>query len=186
MNTKLKLAIGLSVIGLSSCGTTRVDNFYTRSPNYVSYQPYVYDNVDYYQQNYDTGVGSSADYTDIRVYGERRVSNAEVPESYYTGSYRSPVSPKEADKSWAKSQNVGHYTIQVADEPQAASVAATLSTLPKTDRSAEIKYQANGKTSYRGVYGSYKNYQEAEQALSKLPADVKNRAIIKIWSNVQN
>ena len=184
MNTKKHLTLCFCIMGLSSCASTNFDNHYSRAPTYAAYQPYVYENVDYYPQSYNI----ATDYSKANIYEERQVSEstATVPDTYYAGSYHSPQSPKEADKAWAQSQNVNNYTIQIADEPNAAAVAGTLSALPKTDRSAQIKYNANGKTAYRGVYGSYKNYQEAEQAVSKLPSNIKNRAVIKIWSNVQN
>ena len=83
-------------------------------------------------------------------------------------------------------QNAQGYTIELADGDKAAQVAGALYKAPKNQRTAEVKYQQGGKTYYKGLYGSYPSYDAAQQALSTLPADVKQKAGIKSWGSVQH
>ena len=92
-----------------------------------------------------------------------------VPDSYYVGAYHSPTSHKDVDRNWVNSQNPQGYTIEVAEGERPAQVAGKLYKLPKNDRRAQIKYNKNGKTYYKGVYGSYNNYEDAQKALNNLP-----------------
>lgn len=108
-----------------------------------------------------------------------------VPESYHVSAYHSPAKPKDVDQQWVGSQNANDYTIEVAEGDQPANVAKTLLKVPKTERQAEVKYQQGDKTFYKGVYGSYPTKEAAEQALQKLPYDVKPNAQIKSWGSVQ-
>ena len=84
------------------------------------------------------------------------------------------------------SQNSQAFTIELADEEKASQVANTLYKAPKNERMGEVKYQRDGKTYYKGLYGSFPSYEAAQQALSALPSDVKQNAGIKKWASVQN
>ncbi len=158
------------VAGLSSCNN--MENSATQSSDY---EPYVYNT--YYQAD-----NTLVDYS--RPMSEQEVK---IPDSYYVGGYHSPMSHKDSDKSWVKNQSPQAYTIEVADGEKASQVAAKLYKIPKKDRMAEIKYQANnGKASYKGLYGSYSSYEEAQKAFATLPEEVKQGAGIKSWSNIQS
>lgn len=109
-----------------------------------------------------------------------------VPETYHMSQYQSPQSHKDRDRRWVETQNPQGYTIEVADSDKAYEVAGKLYKAPKSQRMAEIKYQQNGAQHYKGVYGSYSSYEEAERALNNLPEDVKATAKIRTWNNVQN
>ena len=85
-----------------------------------------------------------------------------------------------------KSQSAEGYTIELSNSEKAADVAGTLFKAPKSERSAEVEYQREGKTYYKGVYGSYPNKDAAVQALKQLPTDVQQQAAIQSWKNVQN
>ena len=50
----------------------------------------------------------------------------------------------------------------------------------------EGDFHRDGKSYYKGLYGSYSSKEEAQKALDALPADVKKEAGIKNWSNVQS
>ncbi len=110
----------------------------------------------------------------------------QVPETYHISSTHSPTSAKEVDKTWVTTQNPHGYTIELAEGDKASSVARVLYQAPKNERTAEVKYQRFGKAYYKGLYGSYPNYEAAQQALNELPADVKQNAHIKNWSSVQS
>lgn len=110
----------------------------------------------------------------------------EVPNSYHVGERHSPVSHKSRDKRWVYQQNPGGYTIEVASGAKATSVASKLHGAPRQNRRAQVTYQQNGQTLHQGLYGSYSTYEEAQQALSGLPNNLKSSARIKQWSNVQN
>ncbi|MBA3536294.1 MAG: SPOR domain-containing protein [Tatlockia sp.] len=158
--------------GLTACATNEANyqNFQSYHTNYV-YQPYQYQ---------DTGYYSSYDYSNS--YSE---SKARVPDSHYTGSYRSPTSHKDMDRNWVNSQNPKAYTIQIGEGEKASQVAGKLYKAPKSDRSAEIRYNRDGRSYYKGVYGSYNNLDDAQKALNNLPPEIKQEADIKSWSSVQ-
>lgn len=109
-----------------------------------------------------------------------------VPESYHVGRYHAPTSHKDRDQSWVESQNPQGYTIELARGDKAAQVANALFKAPKNDRMAQVKYQRGNTTYYEGVYGNFPDYQSAEQALSNLPEDVRQKARIKTWGSIQN
>lgn len=129
-------------------------------------------------------------------YGNRRSSNprryaspgpiSEPKPSFHFADRKSPKKHKERDLSWVKKQSPQNYTIEVARDKKASTVANALHQSPKTTRSAQIKVKSGEQSSYSGVYGSYKNRQEAEKALSKLPSKVRQSARIKQWGNVQS
>lgn len=174
------LGICLCLSGLSAC---TVDSANNNPPTYrPTYQPYTYVNyygtpTDLYPQGYDSSMY-------VQLPQEKKP--LEVPDTYLAGANHSPTPPKNVDKEWVNNQKGQSYTIQLADGEKAAEVANTLLKVPKNERTAEIKYQRDGKTYYKGVYGTYPNYEEAQKALNNLPADVKQNAGIKTWGTVQN
>lgn len=171
--TKL-LSLCLCISGLASCTTN------DSATTYTDYQVYSYSNTtQYYPQGYD-----NMNYYSDAAPVERKA--VEVPETYHVGAYHSPTSHTDVDKAWVNSQNAKGYTIELADGDKPSDVANTLQKAPKAERTAEIKYQQGGKTYYKGVYGTYPNYEAAQKALNTLPEDVKQKAGIKNWSSVQN
>jgi hypothetical protein len=142
------------------------------------YQTHIDQSTDLYPEGYENA-GSYADYPAAK-------QPVAVPESYHVSHYRAPVRPQDADKQWVSSQDATHYTIELADDEKPASVANTLLSVPKTDRGAEVRYQQGDKTFYKGVYGSYPSKEAAEQALNNLPNDVKAKAQVKDWGNIQS
>jgi hypothetical protein len=171
MNNKIKLiTVGLCVINLSSC-TMNEDNYTT------SYQTYTYD---------ETQLNPQGNYQ-MNNYGYQNQSSQSVfvPDSYHVGEYHSPVSFKDRDRNWVKSQNPQGYTIEVADDEKASHVAQKLYKAPKSDRMAQVKYQRNGKAYYKGLYGTYDNAEAAQKALDALPPEMKQGAGVKNWGNVQ-
>lgn len=171
-----KLIIGaLCLIQLTGCM-----NYEDSYP--TAYETYAYDNsqfyptVDYRMANY----GSNS-----QPYKGQGSGNVVVPDSYHVGAYHSPVSFKDRDKNWVRSQNPQGYTIEVADNAKASQVAQALYKAPKSDRRAQVKYYRNGQTYYKGVYGSYDSPEAAQKALDSLPAEIKQGAGVKNWSSVQ-
>lgn len=171
MNTAKLFTLSLCLGTLSSC--TTIDGPYTQT---TVYQPYSYTNTSYYQQGYNDNLNNG-------YYTPKK--EVVVPESYHVNAYQSPVSHKEVDRTWVDQQNPQGYTIEVANGEKAAEVAKTLYKAPKTDRRAEIQYSQDGKTYYKGVYGSYNSYGEAQKAMNNLPADLRQNAGIKNWGSVQ-
>lgn len=163
------LTLGLSLGSLVGCATYEKTNYTT----YTTYQPYAYNSYRYY----DGGV-------DYRyTVGGGQVN---VPNSYHVGLDHSPVSHKDVDKNWVNSQNPQSYTIEVAEGEKAAQVAGKLYNVPKNNRTAQVKsYRGDGSVYYKGVYGSYNSYEEAQKAYNSLPANVKQGANIKSWNNIQ-
>lgn len=114
-----------------------------------------------------------------------------VPETYHmnnstTTQATTPEPHKNRDRRWVEIQNPQGYTIEVADGDRASDVAGKLYRTPSAERKAEVNYQQNGATHYKGLYGSYSSYEAAQNALNALPEDVKSGARIKNWSNVQS
>ena len=165
------LGVGLCAVSLSAC---MIDGTNSSS----GYQPYDSQPSTLYPEGYDSTVG----------YGYQAESKKEVvvPESYHVGAYHSPTPPKDLDRTWVSNQNPQGYTIEVADDEKAARVAGTLQKAPKSEHMAEVKYQRNGQTSYKGLYGTYPSQEAAQQALSALPEDVKQGASVKTWGSVQD
>jgi septal ring-binding cell division protein DamX len=127
------------------------------------------------------------DYSDNGYYSDESQSKKEivVPDSYHVGMNHAPSSHTDRDKEWVNNQSAESYTIELADGDQAAEVAKTLYKAPKKERMAEIKYQRAGKTYYKGLYGTYPNYEAAQEALKSLPEDMKQKAGVKPWSSIQ-
>lgn len=107
-----------------------------------------------------------------------------VPASYYLAT-GVPQSHQNADKNWIDQQNASGYTIELDNNERASVVAKTLQEAPKNERMAQIQYDKNGKPMYLGVYGSFLNKEAAKAALEKLPPEMREKAKIKSWNNVQ-
>ena len=173
IKTKI-IGITLGVAGLSACSSS----FYQHSDlnPYQSSTPGAA--VQLYPDGYDNG-GAYAP----KEAGKQQIV---VPETYHVGTTQAPASFKDRDSTWISSQNPQGYTIEVAPGEKAAEVAGTLQKVPKNERMAEVKYQQDGKTYYKGIYGTYPSYEAAQQALSALPEEVKQSAGIKTWGSVQS
>ncbi|TAL65370.1 MAG: SPOR domain-containing protein [Legionella sp.] len=175
MNNKLKLlCVVLCAYGLTSCTTYE---------SKTVYRTYAYDDSGLYPQGFIEHSGSYYYDNQFRNLSSQAVN---VPDSYHVGAYHSPVSFKDRDKTWVKNQNPQGYTIEVADDEKAAQVAKKLYQAPKGDRRAQVQYQDNGKSHYKGFYGSYDNEEAAKKAFNSLPADLKQGAGVKNWGSVQN
>ena len=171
LNKTRILSLCVCVSGLSACTS------YT-SNNYTDNQAYPYEGM---QQLYPEGYEGTG-YTELPQ-GKKLVV---VPETYHVGVNHSPTPHKDLDREWVSSQNAQGYTIELADGEKASQVANTLYKAPKTARMGEVKYQRDGKTYYKGLYGTYPSYEAAQQALNSLPPDIKENAGIKTWGNVQS
>jgi septal ring-binding cell division protein DamX len=159
--------VSLCAFSLSACmldGSSGYTNYYQPSQNTQLY-PDSYETTNY---NYNPPIES-----------EHKVV---VPETYHVGAYHSPASPKDMDRNWVNSQSPQGYTIELTNGEKPAQVAGVLSKAPKTERTAEVKYNNGG---YAGLYGTYPTQEAAQQALSALPDDIKKDAGVKSWSNVQ-
>lgn len=171
MNDAFKLTmIGICAFSMSSCSMMDKNEY----PNYPTYvydpaQPYTLNN--YNTVNYD--------------YSYRQKQEVVVPDSYHVGELHSPVSFKDRDQTWVNSQNPQGYTIELTEGEKASQVAQVLYKAPKNDRMAQVKYDRDGKTHYKGVYGTYTSAEEAQKALNALPPEIKNGASVINWSSVQ-
>ncbi|WP_242601953.1 SPOR domain-containing protein [Legionella yabuuchiae] len=144
---------------------------------YMNYQTYTWGGEPLYPESYDASY-TSRDY-------EQEKKPVVVPETYHVGAYHSPARAKDRDRNWVQSQSPSNYTIELAEGDKASKVAGTLVKAPKTDRRAQIRYEQNGTTRYKGLYGSYPTYEAAKQALNTLPDDVRAGAKIESWGSVQ-
>lgn len=173
LNKKRLLGIVVCVSSLSACSSYNSEN----DSYYQAYNPNNQGTV-IYSENYD----SRNYYPEMQQDSKPVV----VPETYHVGAYHSPTPHANRDREWVSGQNPQSYTIELADDEKASRVANTLYNAPKKERMAEVKYERNGKTYYKGLYGSYPSYEAAQKALSELPADVKQKAGVKSWSSVQS
>ncbi|CAM2935838.1 Uncharacterised protein [Legionella steigerwaltii] len=170
MDKKINLAlIVICAFGMSSC--TKDDNISYPAYSYVdiTQQPWT---INSYNTNYD--------------YRYQRSQEVKVPNSYHVGELHSPVSFKDRDETWVNSQNPQGYTIELTEGDKASQVAQVLYKAPKKDRMAQVKYDRDGKTRYRGVYGTYTTSEEAQKALNSLPPELKSGASVINWSSVQH
>lgn len=151
--------------GLTGCASMYHPTYYTAT---TPYQPYVYQNTQFYPRQ-----EKNIDYSRNET------------QSYHVSSYHSPTSHKDIDSNWVNRQNPHGYTIEIGTSEKAAEVAAKLHKVPKNNRVAEIKTYQNGKYYYKGVYGNYSNYNEAQKAFNNLPSDLKQAASIKSWGKVR-
>ncbi|VEG90647.1 Uncharacterized protein conserved in bacteria [Legionella spiritensis] len=175
MNRLRWMAIALCAGGLSSCAMNN------SMPGYSGYTSYSYEDVDYIPQAYYDGNFGYEGYQQQYQSG-RQVT---VPNSYHVGAYHSPIKSKDQDRNWVSGQNPGGYTIEIANG-KASQVAKKLMGAPKNNHTAQIKYQRNGGSYYKGLYGSFNSYEEAQKALNALPPDIKQGSGIRNWGNVQN
>lgn len=166
-----QVTILLSVMMLCSCTMMGTDG-YSDYQSYYNYEDLV---------PYAEGTSGPEAYQDTIV-SPRPVN---IPDSYHVGAYHSPTSFKDRDKTWVNSQNSQSYTIILAEGAKASYVAGRLMKAPKTDRSAQVQYQQGNQTYYKGVYGSYHSYEDAQKALHALPSDLQEGAQIKSFSAVQ-
>lgn len=160
--TVRSLPLCLGALSLVACTT---NGSALKASEYYSYQQ---QDVRYYEPAYD----------------DSDSSHAIPPDASYVGA-SSPRPHTEVDRSWVRSQNPQAYTIQIDESEKASQVAGKLYKTPKTDRAAQIKYNHEGRAYYKGVYGSYNNYEDAQKALNNLPSEIKQGADIKSWSKVQ-
>jgi septal ring-binding cell division protein DamX len=105
------------------------------------------------------------------------VKTAEVPQTQ--------VSAKNVDVGWVQQQNPGSSTILIGSDSKPLPVSMALMQAPKDQRSAALKYEKNGQIYYSGVYGTYNDQNSAEQALQKLPENLRKTAKIVNWDAVQ-
>lgn len=174
MNNKTRVVVlGVSLLGMVSCSSLDEEV----SSDYPSYAYTFNDKRMVYPQN----DYSMSQYT----YTPQATESVEVPDSYHVGAYHSPVSFKDRDRDWVKNQNPQKYTIELADGDKAAQVAKKLYKTPKNDRMGQVQYYKNGKTYYKGLYGSYDSPEAAQKALNAMPSDIKSGAQVKNWGNVQ-
>ena len=148
---------------------------------YANYRSYVYEERPLYPEVHDQDLYYYKSYATPSV--KREVL---VPETYHMSAYRPPVSHMDQDRSWVEGQNPQGYTIELADKEKASEVAGTLMNAPKKDRMAQIRYQRDGKSYYKGLYGTFPSYEAAQQALGALPLSIKDGSNIKSWGNVQS
>lgn len=163
------IVLSFCVVNLCSCMVEDNEGY---TPSYTTY---TYDNSQLYPPVNVNQYNSTYKYSE----------QVTVPDSYHVGEFHSPVSFKDRDKNWVSGQNPQSYTIEIAEGEKAAEVAQKLYKAPKTDRMAQVKLNSNGKSYYKGVYGTYPDADSAQKALNALPNDIKQGASVKNWSSVQ-
>jgi hypothetical protein len=170
----------ISTVGIIACAAF-ISACTSYNPyGYANYRSYVYEGRPLYPEVYEADLY----YYKPSSYQERK--QVTVPETYHVGAYRSPVSHRDQDKTWVDGQNPQGYTIELADKEKASEVAGKLQQVPKTDHSAAVPYEKEGKIYYKGVYGSYPDQESAQRALNSLPPTIKDEANVQTWGNVQN
>lgn len=175
MNLYIKsISIGLGLLTLSSCSSD-LNTMYSMPERYT-YSIGPNPNYNYYPNTYRVSA-----YT----YDNPSPRVVTVPESYHVGQAQNPVASKDLDRTWVNGQNAEGYTIEIADGDKASQVAQSLMKAPKNERMAQVKYQKEGKSYYKGLYGSFENQQAAQKALDSLPAELKQGAGVKSWGSVR-
>lgn len=172
LNHTKKIGLLICVASLSACGTFN-PNGYT-NPNSYSYHA-----TPIFPESYE----GETKYTDEP---QRSIHHVVVPQSYHMTNGRTPVSFKDADKQWVSSQDPNAYTIELSNGDNASDIANKLYKAPKEQHAAQVGYENNGKTYYKGLYGTYPTLDAAQEALKKLPDDIKQGADVKPWSTIQN
>lgn len=186
MNSQQFLVFCVGVSCLSACQTVQrpghgyEDNSYfvesdeTGRPYNLSYVTNEsYRNGLLYENAVESGVDDSQQHEVV------------VPDSYHVGNNHAPVAHHDRDKNWVSNQSPQSYTIEIADSEKPAEVAKQLFVAPKKEHTAEVEYYQNGSVHYKGLYGSYPNYESAKKALDALPDNLKQQAGIKSWQDVQ-
>ena len=140
------------------------------------------DKSGFYTPNYEEDYFPSS-FIDNNAYS---VSHAvHIKDSYHIGQFRSPQSHQSVDAEWVNTQPSQQYTIELISDDNRATVANRLLKTPKNERTAQIPVSVGGKVVYKGVYGTFKNQEDAEKALQMLPDAIKNRAKITPWHQLQ-
>lgn len=134
---------------------------------------------------YDEEYGSPTLGYETVDFGDGYVQNEPTQHSVTRLAQR-PVPVAHGDKDWVMTQAPNHYTIQMAKSDKPQSVAKALFSAPKRARMAQVQTHQWGGQVYQGLYGSYSNQADAEQALQSLPETVRQQAKIVSWSSVQN
>lgn len=186
---KIKTVLtGLLVCAISACTIMERDGYYPAGYQGYSYPTYDYKPYKPYYGGAVTNTGGSylydSDSYDTSYKNYREKPAPEVSDSF-TGHSRTPVSFKDNDRNWINSQNPYAYTIEVADDEKPSQVARKLQQVPRNDRTAEIRYQKNGKNHYKGIYGTYESKEAAQKAMESLPPEVRQGASVQGWQQVQ-
>lgn len=174
MITFRRSLILMSTVSLLSACMIDSPDPYQSSP--MSHAPTVEEGPYLYPEGYDAVTNNRIPNTPTEI-----ETPVVVPETYHVSRLHGPTSAKHVDHQWVSTQQPDAYTIALAKSPEASQVANVLYTAPKRERSAEVK--AGGQ--YMGVYGSYSNYEAAEQQLNGLPDALKGQAKIIRWQAVQ-
>jgi SPOR domain len=171
-------AILLGTLSLSGCNLMGWSNT----------SPYTYHSPLYNDSYYNPRIPGPLNDSQPGVNGHRPYAQGfqAVPDSNQYAGKIAPEHHKSLDSNWVNSQNPQGYTIELAHGEKPGEVAKQLTDTPKLERTAQVKYEKDGKTYYRGVYGSYPSREAAEAALKKLPSDIRNKADINQWNNVQS
>ncbi len=173
MNIK-SITIALCALSLTAC-----NNFYHNTTQNVPKSTKNRDSaIQLYPDGYDNGGAYAPDPNSISS------QKPMLPDG--TLDTNTPVSFKQHDRGWVSKQNPQGYTIEISNSDKPADVAGSLQKAPKNEPSAQVKYQHDGKQYYKGVYGSYPTYEAAQRALNALPEDVKQKATVKTWGNIQS
>jgi septal ring-binding cell division protein DamX len=173
MNIK-NITIALCALSLTACS-----NFYhSTTQNVPKSQKNRDAAIQLYPDGYDNGGAYAPDPNSISS------QKPLIPEGALDTN--APVSFKQHDRGWVGKQNPQGYTIEISNSDKPADVASSLQKAPKNEPSAQVKYHHDGKQYYKGVYGSYPTYEAAQQALNALPEDVKQKATVKTWGNIQS
>jgi len=170
-------AIILGTLSLSGCEWT--------GGGYTA--PYAYHNPMYNDSYYNPQIPGPTNDALPGTNGHRPYARGfqAVPDSNQYAGKIAPEHHKSLDANWVNSQNPQGYTIELAHGEKPGEVAKQLTDTPKLERTAQVKYEKDGKTYYRGVYGTFPSREAAEAALQKLPADIRNKADINQWNDVQ-
>lgn len=172
MMNKYKALVKITLISASLSACTIVENGPYADYGYPQGNMPTYMQTDYRMNTYSQPV-------------YRSESIPQPSESYHVSADNAPRSFKDRDETWVASQNPAGYTIEIVKGEKASEVASELNKAPKSDRKAQVKYMQDGKTHYKGLYGSYENEQAAQEAFNALPAEVKQKATISNWKQVQ-
>lgn len=162
------ILLGLAFISLQACSHFSGHNYYDDDYS---------DNV-----NYQEGGHAAGDSDGGGSYRYRRGRPVVAPNSYHFSGNASPTKHKDRDMNWIRQQNPDGYTIELANDAKPSTVAKVLHSTPKSARMAQVRT----KKGFTGIYGTFKDRQEAEAALQKLPENLRNKAGVREWNKVQS